>query len=154
MADKTHLLCLKAPRLDIQHVIASSVEIHGEHLALLNSNGKLVALFCMKGVQSWNVLPNKESCDWEIVVQHNRCCRYLAYQRFEYAHKLAPSLAYTRGRGAGPPASNLNGIKGARPLIDLHSIPMNVGIDQPWHEYSAHDRWPRCQFFARDPSPL
>jgi hypothetical protein len=60
MADKTHLLCLKSPRLGFQHVIASSVEIHGEHLAMLNSDGKLVALFLMDEIQSWNVLP----CDW------------------------------------------------------------------------------------------
>ncbi len=63
MVDKTHLLRLKPPTLGLQHVMAASVEIHGEHLALLNSNGKLVALFLMEEVQSWNVLPNKESCD-------------------------------------------------------------------------------------------
>jgi hypothetical protein len=54
---------LKPPSLGIQHVIASSVEIHGEHLALLDSDGKLVALFLMDDVQSWNVLPNTESYD-------------------------------------------------------------------------------------------
>jgi hypothetical protein len=57
MADKTHLLCLKPPALGIQHVMASRVEIHGEHLVLLNSEGKLAALFLMHVVQSWNVLP-------------------------------------------------------------------------------------------------
>ena len=60
MADKSHLLRLKPPRLGIQHVIASSVEIHGEHLALLNSDGRLVALFLMEEVQSWNVLPRTD----------------------------------------------------------------------------------------------
>jgi hypothetical protein len=63
MSDKTHLLRLKPPRLSIQQVIASSVEIHGEHLALLDSDGRLVALFLMEDVQSWNVLPNTDSCD-------------------------------------------------------------------------------------------
>jgi hypothetical protein len=63
MSDKTHLMRLKPPSLGIQHVIASSVEIHGEHLALLDSDGKLVALFLMDDVQSWNVLPNTESYD-------------------------------------------------------------------------------------------
>jgi hypothetical protein len=63
MSDKTHLLCLKPPRLGFQHVIASSVEIHGEHLAMLDSDGGLVALFLMDDVQSWNVLPNAESYD-------------------------------------------------------------------------------------------
>jgi hypothetical protein len=63
MSDKTHLMHLKPPRLGIQHVIASSVEIDGEHLALLDSDGQLVALFLMDEVQSWNVLPNTESYD-------------------------------------------------------------------------------------------
>jgi hypothetical protein len=54
---------LKPPRRGIQHVIASSVEIDGEHLALLDSDGQLVALFLMDEVQSWNVLPNTESYD-------------------------------------------------------------------------------------------
>jgi hypothetical protein len=57
MADKTHLLRLTPPTLGIQHVLASSVEIHGEHLVLLNSEGKLAALFLTQVVQSWNVLP-------------------------------------------------------------------------------------------------
>lgn len=36
----------------MQHVIASSVEIHGEHLALLDSDGGLLALFLVDEVQS------------------------------------------------------------------------------------------------------
>jgi hypothetical protein len=63
MSDKTHLLHLKPPRLGFQHVIAECVEIHGEHLALIDSDGKLVALFLMDDIQSWNVLPNAESYD-------------------------------------------------------------------------------------------
>ena len=57
MTDKTHLLRLKPPTLGIQQVLASRVEIHGEHLVLLNSEGKLAALFLAQVVQSWSVLP-------------------------------------------------------------------------------------------------
>jgi hypothetical protein len=57
MTDKTHLLRLKPPALGVQHVLASSVEVHGEHLVLLNSEGKLAALFLTQVVESWNVLP-------------------------------------------------------------------------------------------------
>ncbi len=57
MADKTHLLRLKPPSLGIQHVLASRVEIHGEHLVLLDSEGRLAALVLMQVVESWNVLP-------------------------------------------------------------------------------------------------
>jgi hypothetical protein len=37
-------------------MIAASAEFHGEHIALLNSRGKLVALFLMEIVESWSVL--------------------------------------------------------------------------------------------------
>jgi hypothetical protein len=47
---------------EVQHVIASSVEIRGEHLALLGSDGGLVALFLVDQIRNWSVLPNTESC--------------------------------------------------------------------------------------------
>jgi hypothetical protein len=37
-------------------VIAARAKFHGEYIALLNSNGKLAALFLMDTVESWSVL--------------------------------------------------------------------------------------------------
>lgn len=54
MSDKAYLLRFKHPELSIQPVIAASVEIHGEHIALLNSKRKLVALFLTEVVESWS----------------------------------------------------------------------------------------------------
>jgi hypothetical protein len=36
-----------------QLVIASSAEIHGEHLAFLKADGRLAALFVLEIVKSW-----------------------------------------------------------------------------------------------------
>jgi hypothetical protein len=41
-----------------QHIIASTVQIHGDHLVFLNSEGQLIALFLKSLVRSWNMLPN------------------------------------------------------------------------------------------------
>ena len=57
MIDQTYLVALKPPSHAVQHVIAASLEIHGEHLVFLNAEGNLAALFLMEIVQSWNVLP-------------------------------------------------------------------------------------------------
>jgi hypothetical protein len=54
MPDKTFLVRMKAPNHAVQHVIASTVEIHDEHLIFCNSEGKLVALFLLAIVDSWN----------------------------------------------------------------------------------------------------
>jgi hypothetical protein len=54
MSDKAYLLRFKHPELRIQPVIAASAEIHGEHIALLNSTGKLAALFLTEVVESWS----------------------------------------------------------------------------------------------------
>jgi hypothetical protein len=56
MIDQTYLVALKLPSHAVQHVIAASLEIHGEHLVFLNAEGKLAALFMVEIVQSWNVL--------------------------------------------------------------------------------------------------
>src|ERR1700676_2278086 len=40
LADKTYIVRFKPPQLGIQLVAASSAQIHGEHIALLNSNGQ------------------------------------------------------------------------------------------------------------------
>jgi hypothetical protein len=47
---------MKSPSGALQHVTAVTAEIHGEHLAFLNSEGRLEALFLMEIVESWNVL--------------------------------------------------------------------------------------------------
>jgi hypothetical protein len=54
MNDKAYLIRFKHPELSIQCVIAASAEIHGEHIALLNSEGKLAALFLTEVVESWS----------------------------------------------------------------------------------------------------
>jgi hypothetical protein len=41
-----------------QHVIASTVQLHGDHLVFVNSKGQLTALFLKNLVRSWNMLPN------------------------------------------------------------------------------------------------
>jgi hypothetical protein len=54
MSDKTYLLRFKHPELSIQPAIAASAEIHGEHIALRNSKGKLAVLFLTEVVESWS----------------------------------------------------------------------------------------------------
>jgi hypothetical protein len=57
MSDKTSLIRFKHPQLSTHSVTAASVEIHGEHIALLTSKGKLAALFLMEVVESWSESP-------------------------------------------------------------------------------------------------
>lgn len=54
MAEKRFLIVFRPPRRTHHHVFASKVEIHGEHLVLINSEGKLVALFLLEIVESCN----------------------------------------------------------------------------------------------------
>jgi hypothetical protein len=42
----------------VQRVIASTVQLHGDHLVFVNSTGQLTALFLKDLVRSWNMLPN------------------------------------------------------------------------------------------------
>ena len=44
----------------VQHVIASTVQLHGDHLVFVNSKGQLTALFLKNLVRSWNMLPNPD----------------------------------------------------------------------------------------------
>jgi len=53
MIDKTFLVRFKPPALSTQPVIAAIAEIRGEHLVLLNAEGKLAALFLLDLVESW-----------------------------------------------------------------------------------------------------
>jgi hypothetical protein len=57
LIDQTYLVALKLPSRAVQHVIAASLEIHGENLVFFNAEGELAAMFLMEIVQSWNVLP-------------------------------------------------------------------------------------------------
>ena len=59
MVEQTYLVVLKRPSQAIQHVVAATIEVHGEHLVFLNAEGKLAALFLTEIVQSWTVLPGK-----------------------------------------------------------------------------------------------
>jgi hypothetical protein len=43
----------------VQHVSASTVQLHGDHLVFVNSKGQLTALFLTNLVRSWNMLPNR-----------------------------------------------------------------------------------------------
>jgi hypothetical protein len=55
MIDKTYIVKFKAPLPGaIQVVVASTVEIHDEHLIFCNSCGELRALFLLEIVESWN----------------------------------------------------------------------------------------------------
>ncbi len=55
MADKRYLVSCKTPEIGTQSVVAASSEIHGEHLVLLNSKGKLAAMLLLESVESWSV---------------------------------------------------------------------------------------------------
>jgi hypothetical protein len=56
MTDKTYLVRFKPREIGLQTVIAARAEIHGEHIVLLDTKGKLAALFLMEIVESWSVL--------------------------------------------------------------------------------------------------
>jgi hypothetical protein len=56
LANKTYLVRFKPPQLGVQLVAASSAEIQGDHIALLNSNGQLAALLLLDIVESWVVV--------------------------------------------------------------------------------------------------
>ena len=57
LSDKAYVIRFKRRELSTQSVTAASLEIHGEHIALLNSEGKLAALFLAEAVESWSELP-------------------------------------------------------------------------------------------------
>jgi hypothetical protein len=53
MRDKGYMVRFKCSNLPPQLVTAASVEIHGEHLVFLRSDGSLAALFVLEIVESW-----------------------------------------------------------------------------------------------------
>jgi hypothetical protein len=54
MPDKTFLVQYKAPEPSSRIVVAARLEVHGEQLVFLNSEGKLAALFLMEIFESWH----------------------------------------------------------------------------------------------------
>jgi hypothetical protein len=52
--DKTYVVRLKGAGIPFQQVRAAAVEVHEEHLAFLDAQGQLAALFLMAKVESWN----------------------------------------------------------------------------------------------------
>jgi hypothetical protein len=58
MTDKIYLVRFKPRQIGLTAVIAARAEFQGEHIALLNSKGKLAALFLIEMVESWSVLGN------------------------------------------------------------------------------------------------
>jgi hypothetical protein len=56
MVDHNYRVRLKTQT--VRHVIASTVQLHGDHLVFVNSKGQLTALFLRDLVRSWNMLPN------------------------------------------------------------------------------------------------
>ena len=54
MTDKTFLIRFKlATYLSPRPVLAARAQIQGEHLVLLNSEGKLAALFRLEEIEGW-----------------------------------------------------------------------------------------------------
>jgi hypothetical protein len=53
MRDKSYLVRFKCSNLTPQLVTAASVQIRGEHLVFLRSDGSLAALFVLEIVESW-----------------------------------------------------------------------------------------------------
>jgi hypothetical protein len=54
MAERRFLVRFKIREMPTQPVIASTVQIQGDHLVFLDSDGKLVALLLMVLVESWS----------------------------------------------------------------------------------------------------
>ena len=56
MTDRTYIVRFKEPQARAELFVASSAEIQGDHIVLLNSNGQLAALLLLEFVESWNEL--------------------------------------------------------------------------------------------------
>jgi hypothetical protein len=54
MPDKTYLVRFKESDMHTQLARAASVEIHGDHLVFLRSDGELSALFLLEIVKDWS----------------------------------------------------------------------------------------------------
>jgi hypothetical protein len=56
LADEIYIVRFKPPEIGVELVAASRAEIHGDHIALSNSKGQLVALLLLDIVESWSVV--------------------------------------------------------------------------------------------------
>jgi hypothetical protein len=54
MADTAYLVRFKGADLPPEVVIAETIELHGEHIAFVRSDGSLAALFVLEIVESWS----------------------------------------------------------------------------------------------------
>ena len=54
MADTAYLVRFKSADLLPELVIAENIELHGEHIAFVRSDGSLAALFVLEIVESWS----------------------------------------------------------------------------------------------------
>ena len=62
MADRAYIVKFKPSALGlVQTVVASTVEIHDEHLIFCNAKGDLAALFLLEIVQSWNEISDESA---------------------------------------------------------------------------------------------
>jgi hypothetical protein len=61
MPGKGCLIRFKQSNLTTEFVVASSAEIHGEHLVFLHSDGSLAALFFLEIVESWSEIALPQS---------------------------------------------------------------------------------------------
>jgi hypothetical protein len=57
VANRTFIVRMKHRVAGVYSVVAERMEIHDEHLVLLQSNGRLAGLFHMKAIESWSELP-------------------------------------------------------------------------------------------------
>ena len=82
LADEIYMVRFKPPQIGVEFVAASSAEIHGDHIALVNSNGQLVALLLLDIVESWSVVKPPEPSRVEpcrvtgCVKSHEKVTRY------------------------------------------------------------------------------
>jgi hypothetical protein len=62
MASKAYIVKLKPPALDaVRTLIASTLEIHDEHLIVRDSEAKVAALFLLEVVESWSEISDARS---------------------------------------------------------------------------------------------
>jgi hypothetical protein len=85
MENKRYVVRFKPSELKTQTVIATGAETHGEHVILLDSKGKLAALFLAEAVESWSEspllpstlanadpqAPTDDHCDRDCSFKHN-----------------------------------------------------------------------------------
>jgi hypothetical protein len=58
MPNKTYVVRFRPPSDAVQHVLAAGIQIIGEHLVMVDSHGKLAAIFSQDLIQSVLELPS------------------------------------------------------------------------------------------------